>query len=70
MASDPTDVNFIMTGGGPNSSSEVLATYVLRTAFGSMRYGYGNAVAVVLLFLGVFFIALYNIVLKNREGQG
>ncbi len=64
------DLVYIMTGGGPNSSSEVLATYVLRTAFGSMRYGYGNAVAVVLLFLGVFFIALYNIVLKNREGQG
>ena len=61
------DLVYIMTGGGPNSSSEVLATYVLRTAFNSMRYGYGNAVAVVLLFLGVFFISLYNIILKNKE---
>ena len=61
------DLVYIMTGGGPNASSEVLATYVLRTAFNSMRYGYGNAVAVVLLFLGIFFIVLYNILLKNRE---
>ena len=61
------DLVYIMTGGGPNSSSEVLATYIIRNAFSSMRMGYANAVAVLLLLLGVFFVVLFNKILTTKQ---
>lgn len=63
------DLVYIMTGGGPNSSSEVLATYIIRNAFSSMRMGYANAVAVLLLLLGVFFVVLFNKILTTKQEQ-
>nr|WP_317283389.1 sugar ABC transporter permease [uncultured Sellimonas sp.] len=61
------DLVYIMTGGGPNSSSEVLATYVMRNGFNSMRMGYANTVAVLLLFLGIFFVVLFNKILAPKQ---
>lgn len=61
------DLIYIMTNGGPNYSSEVLATYVMRSAFSSMRYGYANAVSVLLLLLGILFLLLYNRLLKADQ---
>lgn len=61
------DLVYIMTGGGPNSSSEVLATYIMKNAFGSMRMGYANTVAVLLLLLGIFFVVLFNKILTPKK---
>jgi len=43
------DLIFVMTGGGPNGASEVLASYMYRTAFRSFDFGYGSALAFALL---------------------
>jgi len=54
------DLVFMMTQGTPQRSRELLATYVYRLAFASNqgRYGYGSAVAVVLLVIAMFTAVL------------
>lgn len=43
------DFSFMLTAGGPGTSSELLASYMYKKAFGSMQYGYGSAVAVLIV---------------------
>ena len=39
------DLIFVMTGGGPSGSSEVMATYMYRTVFSGFNIGYGAAIS-------------------------
>ncbi|MCT2537040.1 sugar ABC transporter permease [Aquibacillus koreensis] len=43
------DLIYVMTGGGPNGASEVMASYMYRQAFGTYNFGYGSAVGFALL---------------------
>lgn len=43
------DVSYILTSGGPGSASELVATYMYKTAFNSTQFGYGSALSVFLL---------------------
>ena len=56
------DIIFVMTGGGPGSASEVLATYTYRTAFQQNQAGYGSSLAMLItalsLVLSVVFVRL------------
>ena len=53
------DPVFVMTGGGPSHSSEVLATAIYFDGFQKMKFGYASAEAVV-MFISLFVIsALY-----------
>ncbi len=45
------DLIFVMTGGGPGNSSQVIAFTMFQQAFGAGQWGYGAAVAVVMLTL-------------------
>ncbi|KAA0550192.1 sugar ABC transporter permease [Bacillus sp. BGMRC 2118] len=45
------DLIYVMTGGGPNGSSEVIASYMYQKAFGSYDFGYGSAVGFLLLII-------------------
>lgn len=45
------DLIYVMTGGGPNGASEVIASYMYKKAFGSYDFGYGSAVAFFLLLI-------------------
>jgi multiple sugar transport system permease protein len=56
------DYVMIMTLGGPYDSSTVLAYYMYEQTFGSLRYGYGAAIAVVLLALmsGIIGLLLWR----------
>lgn len=45
------DLIYVMTGGGPNGASEVIASYMYKKAFSSYEYGYGSAVAFFLLLI-------------------
>lgn len=55
-----------MTLGGPNRSTEVLATYVYERAFLSSRFGYATAVAVA-MFLIAFVLSLLTMRVTRRE---
>ena len=50
--------SFIMTGGGPGTASYTLTFLVYRSAFRVNEYGYGNAVAVILIIQALLFTYL------------
>jgi raffinose/stachyose/melibiose transport system permease protein len=45
------DLIYVMTGGGPNGASEVIASYMYKKAFGIYDFGYGSAIAFFLLLI-------------------
>jgi raffinose/stachyose/melibiose transport system permease protein len=47
------DSIYVMTQGGPNHATEVLASHMYTKAFAQLRYGYGSAISVILLLLCV-----------------
>lgn len=63
---------FALTGGGPNHSSEVMATYMYGKAFTEMRMGYGSTISFSLFTIAfavsVFFLYFTNL-RKNRGGN-
>ncbi len=54
------DLIYVMTGGGPNRSSELLATYMFEQAFTSFKMGYGSTIA-VFMFLVSFALAMLTL---------
>ena len=50
------DLIYVMTGGGPEGASELMATYMYRTVFASFQLGYGSTIAAA-MFLVVTLIA-------------
>lgn len=54
------DLIFVMTAGGPGKSSQVIAFTMYQQAFEAGQYGFGSAVAVVMLVLLVP-IMLFNV---------
>ena len=51
---------WIMTRGGPVNASEVMATYMYRYAFIRFQFGYGSAVALVMLVFCLIFSVAYQ----------
>ena len=57
------DIPYLLTNGGPGQSSELLTTYMYKTAFTSTNYGYASAISVFvvvecLLAVGIIFLLL------------
>lgn len=59
------DLVYVMTGGGPDGASEVMATYMYTTVFASFKLGYGSTIAAA-LFLVVTLIAALGLRLTRR----
>lgn len=55
-----THIN-VMTGGGPGTSSMVLAQYAYNVSFVRMQYGYGSAISI-----GIFIISFAMVVLFRK----
>lgn len=53
------DLIFVMTGGGPANSTQILSTYIFTTAFRRLDFGYASTIAVALLFI----LLIYAVVL-------
>lgn len=60
------DLVFIMTGGGPNHATELMATYMYSQAFWRFRMGYASAIA-VMLFLIAFTITTGVLIWDQRR---
>ncbi len=60
------DIVFVMTGGGPGHSSEVLATYTYKTAFQQNEAGYGSALSMLITALS-FVSAVVFVRLRERQ---
>lgn len=59
------DLIFTMTGGGPAGKTQTLPVYMYLQAFKSFQLGYGSAISVVLLTLGIALSVLYTRVYKE-----
>ena len=59
------DLIFTMTGGGPGGKTQTLPVYMYLQAFKSFQLGYGSAISVVLLALGIMLSVLYTRVYKE-----
>jgi len=49
-----------MTKGGPSNRSEILSTYLYKTAFTNMKMGYGSAIAVIIMLISLVCVFLVN----------
>jgi raffinose/stachyose/melibiose transport system permease protein len=60
------DIVWVMTAGGPNNASEVLGTYMYRSAFRNDVAGYASAIATV-IFVITFATGIVQIKLQRDE---
>lgn len=61
------DIVLVMTKGGPGGSTEVMATYMIRYAITSFKYGFGNTVAVLIFLFTVIITVLYQVLVARRS---
>jgi multiple sugar transport system permease protein len=59
------DLIFVMTGGGPANSTQILSSYIFTTAFRKLDFGYASAIAVALLLLLLTY-AIILLVIRRR----
>jgi raffinose/stachyose/melibiose transport system permease protein len=55
-----------MTGGGPGSATELMATLMYRTTFVKKSFGYGAAIAGG-MFILITLVALITVYTLNRK---
>jgi ABC-type sugar transport system permease subunit len=46
------DLVFVLTGGGPGTSTEVVSIYAFTALLQNLRFGYGSALAVIVFLIG------------------
>ncbi|WP_252891733.1 hypothetical protein [Thermoclostridium stercorarium] len=63
------DLIYVMTYGGPNHASEVIASYMYYKAFRTYQYGYGSAISVVLLLLCLIVTVILKKMFSSEEIQ-
>ncbi|QFK72770.1 sugar ABC transporter permease [Pradoshia sp. D12] len=61
------DLIYVMTGGGPNGSSEVMASYMYKLAFSSSNFGYGSAIGFLLLVITLIVTFIINKLTASKE---
>jgi multiple sugar transport system permease protein len=60
------DTIFILTGGGPGTSTETITLYDFNTAFQDFQLGYGMALAVATL---IILVALGGVVIRFMQSR-
>lgn len=63
------DVVFLLTEGGPGTSTETIAVYVYRVAFQYFRTAESSALAYILLFIVIVLTNLYLYFVQQRERE-
>ncbi len=62
------DLVYVMTGGGPGTSTELMATYMYKTSFTTYNMGYGSAIAAG-MFILITIIAALIMRIMNSGGD-
>jgi ABC-type sugar transport system permease subunit len=60
------DIVYVMTRGGPNHNTEVLATHLYEVAFWFNKMGYASVIAVVILLLSLLFAYLRTRIMREE----
>jgi len=67
------DQIYVMTFGGPNHASEVIASHMYTKTFAQLKYGYGSALSTLLMTMCIAATLLINVLYrrgrKNVEEQ-
>jgi len=58
---------YVLTQGGPSNSSQVMSTYLYHKAFVDGEFGYGSAIANIMLILTLIFYFIQSKVFKTGE---
>ena len=58
---------FLLTAGGPNFQTEVMAIYVYRVAFKQGEFGFGAAVSAIMLLVNLVIALVYFRALRERR---
>lgn len=61
------DLIYVMTAGGPNGASEVMASYMYKLAFNSYNFGYGSAIGFLLLVITMIVTLIIRKVTETKE---
>lgn len=61
------DVSYILTGGGPGTATELVATYMYKVAFNSTNFGYGSAISMFLLFESLIAVGIVRLISMSSE---
>ncbi|MEP0522104.1 MAG: sugar ABC transporter permease [Hyphomicrobiales bacterium] len=59
------DLIYVMTGGGPANSTQIVSSYIFTTAFRKLDFGYASAIAVALLGLLMIY-AVFLLWLRKK----
>jgi len=60
------DIIIVMTKGGPASSTDVMATYMIKYAITNFKYGYGNALSFIIFVFTMVVTVLYQVLIARR----
>lgn len=61
------DLIYVMTNGGPNGASEVMASYMYKLAFSSYDFGYGSAIGFLLLVITLLVTLIIRKLTATKE---
>ncbi len=61
------DLVYILTGGGPGASTEVLSTYVYKTIFTNLKFGPGAAASLLIAAMICLLSFLLNLLFREKE---
>ncbi|RAV11766.1 carbohydrate ABC transporter permease [Paenibacillus contaminans] len=61
------DLIYVMTGGGPAQSTELMATYMYNNTFNVFRYGYGSSVSTTIMIISLLLVAGSQLLMKRKS---
>lgn len=62
------DLIYVMTGGGPNNSTELMATYMYEQTFTNFNMGYGSGISFSMFIIAFIVIAIIVVLEQRRKG--
>lgn len=62
------DLIYVMTGGGPNNSTELMATYMYEQTFTNFNMGYGSSISFSMFIIAFLVIAVIVGFEQRRKG--
>ena len=61
------DLIYVMTAGGPNGASEVMASYMYKLAFSNYNFGYGSAIGFLLLIITLIVTRIIRKLTETKD---
>ena len=60
------DLVYVLTGGGPADSTEVLSTFTYKNLFSALQFGYGSALSTLMFITEIVIAVVFGVVLRRK----